>query len=103
MSRFVLTPLAARDLDEIWDYLAGDSLEAADRVCDALEAAMYKLAKQPGIGHFRTDLADRRHRFFLVHSYLIVYRFESKPLQVIRVLHADRDVQALLELRSERP
>jgi len=45
MSRFVLTPRAARDLDEIWDYLADDSLEAADRVCDALEDAMSKLAK----------------------------------------------------------
>jgi plasmid stabilization system protein ParE len=58
------------------------------------------VAKQPGIGYFRTDLADRRHRFYLVHPYLIVYRSESKPLQVIRVLHAARDVQSLLDLNS---
>ena len=102
MSVFVLTALAARDLDEIWDYLAHESIEAGDRVCAALEDAMYKLAKHPGIGHLRTDLADRRHRFFLVHSYLIVYRWETKPLQILRVLHASRDVQALLDLSSER-
>jgi plasmid stabilization system protein ParE len=37
MKSFVFTPLAARDLNEIWDYLAGDSIEAADRVLDAVE------------------------------------------------------------------
>ncbi len=57
---------------------------------------MQRLAKSPGIGHLREDLADRRHRFFLVYSYLIVYRPGTKPLQVIRVLHAARDVRTLL-------
>jgi len=32
---------------------------------------------------------------------LIVYRFETKPLQVIRVLHAARDVTGILRLTSE--
>src|SRR5271165_4098753 len=98
---FVVTPLAARDLDDIWNYLADDSLETADRVLLALEKAMNKLAKRPGIGHFREDLADRRHRFFLIYSYLIVYRPQTEPLQIVRVLHAARDVQSLLNLSSD--
>ncbi len=101
MKAFVLTLLAARDLNEIWDYLASDSIEAADRVLGALERALHGLAKNPGKGHWREDLADRRHRFFLVYSYLIVYRPETKPVQVIRVLHASRDIQALLHFPSE--
>jgi len=44
-------------------------------------------------------LADKRHRFLLVYSYLIVYRPASVPLQIIRVLHAAQDVQNILELR----
>jgi len=63
---------------------------------------MRRLARQPGIGHLREDLADRRHRFFLVHSCLIVYRAATKPLQVIRVLHAARNVQALLGIPSHK-
>lgn len=27
MKKFVLTPLAARDIDEIWEYLAEDSID----------------------------------------------------------------------------
>ena len=62
---------------------------------------MIKLAKSPGIGHWREGLADKRHRFLLVYSYLIVYRHETKPLEIVRVLHAARDVQSILGLSPD--
>lgn len=31
MSKYVLTPEADQDLDDIWDYIAQDDIEAADR------------------------------------------------------------------------
>jgi antitoxin ParD1/3/4/toxin ParE1/3/4 len=99
---FVLTPRAEQDIGDIWDYIAVDSIDAADRVLTGLEKAILRLAKTPGIGHLREDLADRRHRFLLVYSYLIVYRFETKPLQIVRVLHAARDVQSILGLPAEQ-
>lgn len=98
MTPFVLTSRAEQDIGDIWDYIAGDSIAAADRVLESINQALHRLAKNPGVGHFREDLADRRHRFWLVYSYLIVYRFEPRPLQVIRVLHAARDVQSILGL-----
>ena len=101
MKSFILTPRAEQDVSDIWDYIADDSIEAADRVLAALEKTMQRLAKNSGIGHMREELADRRHRFFLAYTYLIVYRFETQPLQVIRVLLAARDVQSILGLPSE--
>src|SRR5262249_46392318 len=98
MKRYILTPYAKRDISDIWEYIANDNVEAADRVLDALESAMIKLARSPGIGHWREDLADKRHRFWLVYSYLIVYRYEAKPIQIVRVLHAARDIRDLLGL-----
>jgi plasmid stabilization system protein ParE len=70
---FILTPRAAQDVNDVWNYIADDNIEAADRVLDALHEAMLKLAINPTLGHWREDLADKRHRFFLVYSYLIVY------------------------------
>ncbi len=96
MSRFVLTAPAERDLTDIWDYIAADNLEAADRVLDAMDAAFRRLAAQPGLGHYREDLADKTVRFDAVYSYLIVYRWQTRPLQILRVLHAARDVATLL-------
>lgn len=97
MKRFVLTPRAKRDVNEIWDYIAIDNIDAANRVADALESAMLTLAKNPGLGHWREELADKRHRFFPVYSYLIVYRHGGGRLEIVRVLHAARDVQGILE------
>jgi len=101
MTSFILTPLARRDVGDIRDYIARDDVAAAERVVDALEAAIGTLSENPALGHLREDLADRRHRFWLVYSYLIVYRFETKPLQIIRVLHAARDARTLLDIGSE--
>lgn len=103
MKRFILTPRAKQDINDIWNYIANGNVDAADRVLDALDNAMIKLAKNPGIGHRRDELTDKRHRFFLVYSYLIVYRHETKPLQIIRVLHAARDVQSILGLAPDEP
>ena len=97
MRQFQLTARAAEDLNEIWDYIAGENIAAADRVLVALERMMVRLAQDPEIGHWRTDLADKRHRFIAVYSYLIVYRPGTQPLQVLRVLHAARDVQEILQ------
>ncbi len=101
MKSFVLTPLAEEDIGGIWDYIAEDNIDAANRVLKALETTMINLARKPGLGHWREELTDKRHRFFLVYSYLIIYRHETKPLQIIRVLHAGRDVKNILGLSAD--
>ncbi len=101
MGRFVLTPAARADLIEIAKYIrAQGSPEAAKRVGEELRLAMRKLADMPGMGHVRNDLADESLRVWGVYSYLILYRPETNPLQIIRVFHGARDVETILE--SER-
>ena len=94
--RYSLTQAARSDLIEIDDYLRAESPQAAVRVRAGLRAAMRKLAEHPGIGHLREDLADEPLRFWPVYSYLIIYRAEKRPIQIIRVLHGSRDVRRLL-------
>ena len=94
---FVLTPQAELDLNEIWDYIARDSLEQANRVLAELEKTMQTLARQPGMGHVREDWADRRHRFWPVYSCIIMYRPETKPLQILRVVSGYRNLAELLK------
>ena len=97
MTDFLLSAAAANDLREIWEHIAEDSLDAAERVLDELEAAMTQLADMPGLGHVRRDLASESLRFWTVYSYLIVCRPDSSPLQVVRVLSGYRDIAALLD------
>jgi plasmid stabilization system protein ParE len=39
MTRYVVSPAAAGDLDEIWLFIAREDLDAAQRVVDELESA----------------------------------------------------------------
>jgi plasmid stabilization system protein ParE len=98
MSGFVLAPVALSDLDEIWDCYAVElqNPDVADRIRDEIFDGFRKLAKTPGMGHFRSDLAKEPLRFWHVRSYLIIYRSEKRPIEIVRVLHGARDVQAIL-------
>lgn len=59
MTSYILAPEAFQDLQELWDYIATENLNAADRVIDTLFAAFERLAAMPGLGHRREDLTDQ--------------------------------------------
>jgi toxin ParE1/3/4 len=98
--RYVLAPEAALDLVEIWRYIKKEgSVEIANHVESVIRDKIVFLAKNPGAGHWRKNLTDEAVRFFPVYSYLIVYRPETTPLQVVSILHGRRDVEQLLKDR----
>jgi toxin ParE1/3/4 len=100
MRRYILAPEAALDLVEIWRYLKNKaSVEIAERVERTIREKIVFLAGTPGAGHWRRDLTDEPVRFFAVYSYLIVYRPETKPLQVAAILHGNREVENILSKR----
>ena len=98
MKRFELARRALLDLQSIWDYIADDSVAAADRVIADLHQAFRQLAQMPAsvmsaaISRFGGVL------FWPVHSYLIIYT-DATPISIVRVLHASRDVRKLLTNR----
>jgi plasmid stabilization system protein ParE len=98
--RYVLAPQAARDLVEIWRYITQESnRETADRVESVIRSKFAYLAEFPGGGHWRRDLTEAPVRFLSVYWYLIVYRPETKPLQIVAILHGRRDVAKVLPER----
>ncbi len=95
--RYLLAPQAARDLVQIWRYVKREvSREAADRVESVIRSKCVYLASFPDAGHWRPDLTSAAVRFFSVYSYLIVYRPETQPIQVVTILHGSRDVAGIL-------
>jgi plasmid stabilization system protein ParE len=71
MSGFVLHPKTYSDLDEIWEFIAADNLDAADRVVEEIYEAVHRLVPFPHMGHKRTDLTSRPLRFHPVRDFLI--------------------------------
>ena len=63
MSGYAFHPDAFADLDEIWEYIAQNNLDAADRVLADIQSTLTTLAGSPQIGHRRPDLTTGPLRF----------------------------------------
>jgi len=78
MSGFVAHPQAYTDLDQIWEYIAADNLDAADRVREEIYEAIQSLVPFPYVGHSRPDLTSKPLRFQTVGEYVIAYVPDGK-------------------------
>ncbi len=96
MPRVTRRPLAEADILEIWDYIAADSLAAADRWIDHLDEQFRVLATQPMMGRARDELAPRV-RSFPFGRYVVFYVPLDDGIDVVRVLHGARDIDAVLD------
>ncbi|MBR0755108.1 type II toxin-antitoxin system RelE/ParE family toxin [Bradyrhizobium jicamae] len=87
------SPQAEIDVTEIWQYIAEDSVRAADAIIDRIDAAFDMLADSPLVGRARQDLA-RNLRSFAVGNYVIFYVPVRDGIEVVRVMHGRRDISA---------
>ena len=99
MSGHVLSVDADLDLDDIWEYIAADSVDAADRWIGNLFDAFEALGRTPGMGHRREDLTSFGVLFWPVGAYLIIYHAERRPVEIVAVTQGSRDIPALLSRR----
>jgi antitoxin ParD1/3/4/toxin ParE1/3/4 len=99
MTTFRLSPEASQDLTEIYEYIAQDNVDAADRVREELLEAMRGLAEMPGKGHRRMDLTRRPVLFWTVRSYQIIYKPGTRPMEIAAVLHGKRHIRRILRER----
>jgi plasmid stabilization system protein ParE len=95
MNDYAFHPEAFEDLDEIWEFIAKDNIDAADRVIEDIFETIRGLVPFPQRGHRRPDLTTRPLRFIRVYDYLIAYTPEESPLCVIAVLHGKRNPRVM--------
>lgn len=103
MIGYVLGRDVALDLDCIWEYIAQDSIDAADRWIAKLFDAFEALGRSPGIGHKREDLTRLSVLFWPVGAYLVIYRTGSGPVEIVAVTQGSRDIPAFLQSRMDPP
>ena len=99
MSGYVLSAGADLDLDDIWEYIAADSIDAADSWIGKLFDAFEALGRTPGMGHRREDLTAYPVLFWPLGSYLIIYRAERLPIEIVAVTRGSRDIPTFLHPR----
>lgn len=95
-------PRVKQDILELPRYIARDSFDAGMRFFDAVEQTLAKLAEMPGMGAIRgfdnpkfSDVRSRSVDGFGNH--LIFYRKIPGGIEVLRVIHSARDIDAEFE------
>lgn len=96
MGRVVVRPQALTDLDDIFDYIAEDSLDRAIAFVRKLHGQIEKLAASPGMGRRRDQLLSGL-RSFPYGNYLIFYIPLDDGVDVVRVLNGARDIEVLFQ------
>lgn len=100
MESFRFSEPAQRDFDEILDYVAlRDGLDRASVLEDEILSAVGLLARMPGMGHWREDLPPSL-RAWAVHKWLVLYRPQAAPLEVVRIVGGWQDVSSRVEERD---
>ncbi|WP_326524990.1 type II toxin-antitoxin system RelE/ParE family toxin [Sphingomonas sp.] len=92
MKALVLTPAAAEDIEDIWDYSAEHwGADQADRYTDAIRDACVAAAA----GERRGRPVDVRPGYLKLStgSHMIYFRDLGDLLMIVRVLHVSRDIQ----------
>ncbi|MCE2839244.1 MAG: type II toxin-antitoxin system RelE/ParE family toxin [Cyanobium sp. 49614_E6] len=106
MPVIVLQPRAKADISEIWEFIAEDSDDQADAFIDLIDQKadafidlidqnFQLLAQKSGLGRRRKELAEGL-RSFPVGRYVIFYLPIPGGVQIVRVLHGARDIEAAL-------
>ncbi len=96
MPQVTRRPLAEADILEIWDYIADDNPAAADRWVDQLDGQFRMLATQPKMGRARDELVPGV-RSFPFGRYVVFYVPIDKGIDVVRLLHGARDIDAVFQ------
>ena len=98
---YKIRPQAERDLDECAAHIAKDNLDVALRLYDAAEETYQNLAQFQEMGRIYTsaipDLGDVRCFPIKGFSqYLAFYVSANNHIDIVRVLHASRDIDSIL-------
>jgi plasmid stabilization system protein ParE len=99
VSGYILGIDADFDLDEIWEFIAADEIDAADHWIEKPFDAFESLGRTPGMGHRREDLTSHRVLFWPVGAYLVIYRAERRPIEIVAVTQGSRDIPRFLSRR----
>lgn len=84
-------------------YIAADNEPAAIRVESAITNACSLLMRSPSIGSKRSEITSLPVRFWVVTrypNYVIVYRPDTDPLEIVTILHAKRNLNRLVADRA---
>jgi toxin ParE1/3/4 len=96
MNRYMISPTASQNLDEITDYFLSRSIEAGERFTQEFDKKCQNLVNFPKIGRSYSEL-EPGLRGISLENYIILYQLIEDRLEIVRVVSGYRDLSSLLD------
>ena len=95
MPRIKIAETAGDDLEDIWEHVAQSNPEAARKLIKEITGKFKLLRDHPHIGREEKRLLGTL-RGFPISSYIIFYKPFDNGVEILRILHAARDIEKIL-------
>ena len=99
MLKLRITPIVAKDLKNIRDYIAEDNEEYAAKTRKEIYGKFENLQMFPGMGadlfnrvSFRTD-----YKYAIWEEYVIIYKVGSEYVEIYRVINRYQDITRIFD------
>ena len=99
MLKLRITPIVAKDLKNIRDYIAEDNEEYAAKTRKEIYGKFENLQMFPGMGadlfkrvSFRTD-----YKYAIWEEYVIIYKVGSEYVEIYRVINRYKDITRIFD------
>jgi addiction module RelE/StbE family toxin len=89
---------AARDLEDIFEYIARDRPAAAASMLEKFDRTISQLASFPELGVIPKDDRLQRigYRMLIIENYLVFYVIKFQTIQIRRIIHGAKQYGFLL-------
>lgn len=92
-------PIAQRDIDAIWEYIARENPSAADNLVYRISEKLERCLEFPNSGtpkhHLQPGCRSIPHG-----NYLIFYRPIERGIRVLRILDGRRDIESVFKVED---
>jgi plasmid stabilization system protein ParE len=101
-----ILPAADRDIDEQIAYISRENPDAAGRYIDAVSAILEHIVRMPGMGTTRDYRNPRLAGLRMIpvpgfDSFLVFYLATPRTIDIVRVLHAARDLHKIFARHAQ--
>jgi len=96
MANIKVATAAERDLQDILDYVSQFNPSAAEKLIKELVSKFAILRDNPHSGIEQSKLMINL-RSFVIRDYFIFYQPSENGVEILRVLHSSRDIEAIFK------
>ena len=100
VQKIIWTAQAKKDLTDIKDYIALDSLYYAKRMIYLIYQSCKKLRSQPEIGMFLSEEEGFKLRRILIKRYRVIYTEYNGNIYIIAIYHQARLLPAKFDIMN---